>query len=131
MPVRAQHGGQVAQIVDGAEVVAHGAIVHHRVPAVVLAGPRLQQRHQVQVGDAELGEVVDLVGHSLQVAGEQIRVGRVAEHLLVLEPLRVGVPTQVEQPQVRRPLPEVLRRDFHQPVGHLGRVRRGRHRSAR
>ena len=63
-----------------------------------------------------------MVGHAVQVAGEQIGVRRVAQHLLVLEPLRVGVPPQVEQPQVRRPLLEVLRRDLHQPVGHLRRM---------
>ena len=120
--VRAQHGGQLAQIINGAKVRPHGAIVHHRVPAVILARPRFQQRHQVQVGDAQLGKVVDPVGNSLQVACEQICIGGVSQHLLVLVPLRVGVPTQIEQPQVRRPLLEVLRRDFHQSVGHLRRM---------
>ena len=31
------------------------------VPAVVLAGSGSQQRHQVQVGDPELGQVVEVV----------------------------------------------------------------------
>ena len=47
-------------------------------------------------------KVVDLLGNSLQVAAEKICIRRVADHLLVLEPVRIGMPTQVEQPQVRR-----------------------------
>ena len=37
-----------------------GAVVHDGVAAVVLARPGLEQRHQVQVGDTQLGEVVEL-----------------------------------------------------------------------
>ena len=120
--VRAQHRGQLAQIINAAKVRAYGAIVHDRVPAVILARPRFQQRHQVQIGDAKLGKIVDPVGNSLQVACEKICIGGVSQHLLMLIPLRIGVPTQIEQPQVRRPLLEVLRRDLHQSVGHLRRM---------
>ena len=120
--VRAQHRGQLAQIINAAKVRPHGAIVHDRVPAVILARPWLQQRHQVQVGDAEFGKVVDPVGNSLQVACEKICIGGVSEHLLMLIPLWIGVPTQIQQPQVRGPLLEVLRRDLHQSVGHLRRM---------
>ncbi len=49
----AQRGGELAQVVDRAEVGAHGAVVLHGVAAVVVAVAGLQQRHQVQVGDAE------------------------------------------------------------------------------
>jgi hypothetical protein len=37
----------------------------------------------------------------------------------MLKPLRIGVPPQVQQSQIRWPLLEVLRRDLHQPVSHL------------
>ena len=122
MPDRRSVGGQVAQVVDGAEVVADGPVVHHRVAAVVRPRPRLEQRHQVQVGDAELGQVVDLVPHPGEVAGEHVGVGGVAQHPRVLVPLRVGVPTQVQQPQVLGSLAEVARGDLGGPLGHLDRV---------
>ena len=61
-PAAAQGGRQVAQVVDRAEVGTHRAVVLHRVPAVVVALARLQQRHQVEVGDAEVLEVVEVVG---------------------------------------------------------------------
>ena len=54
MPRPAQRPCQLAQVVDGPEVGAHRAVVLHGVPAVVVALARLQQRHQVQVGDAEV-----------------------------------------------------------------------------
>ena len=121
-PLRAQYRGQLSQIVDAAELGAHGPIVHDRVPAIILAGPWLEQWHQVQVGDTQFGEVVDAVGDPLQVPGEEIGIRGVSEHLLMLIPLRVGVPPQIQQPQVGGPLLKVSRRDLHQPVGHLGRM---------
>ena len=75
-----QRGGQPAQVVDGAQVGADRAVVGDGVPAVVGTRPGLEQRHQVQVGDAELLQVVGVLGDAVQVAGEAIGVGGVAEH---------------------------------------------------
>ena len=40
----------------------------------------------------------------------------------MLVPLRVGVPTQIQQPQVLGPLAEVARGDLGGPFGHLDRM---------
>ena len=40
----------------------------------------------------------------------------------MLKPLRVGVPSQVQQPQIRGPLLEVLRCNLHHAVSHLRRM---------
>ena len=68
---------------------------HDCVPAIILAGPWLEQWHQVQVGNTEFGEVIDAVGDPLQVPREEIGIRGVSEHLLMLIPLRVGVPPQI------------------------------------
>ena len=78
-----------AQVVHRAEVGPYGAVVGDRVAAVVVAVPRQQQRHQVQVGDAELLEVGDPLAHAGQVAGEPVGIGGVAEHARRLEPVRL------------------------------------------
>ena len=67
----------------------------------------------MQIGDAKLDKIVDSVGNSLQVACEKICIGRVSQHLLMLVPLWIGVPTKIEQPQVCRSPLEILRRDFY------------------
>ena len=71
---RAAPSASVAQVVHGAEVGAHRAVVGDRVAAVVVALARLQQRHQVEVGDAELAQVVEVLGDAPQVAGEAVGV---------------------------------------------------------
>ena len=43
---------------------------------------------QVQVGDAEVLEEVEVLGHALEVAGEPLGVAGVAEHPRLLEPVR-------------------------------------------
>ena len=121
-PAGSQHGGQIPQILDAAEIGAHRAIIHDRIAAIVLAGPWLEQRHEVQIGDAQLGEIIHPIGDTLQVAGEKVGVGGVSQHLRMLKPLRIGVPPQVQQSQVGGPLLEVLRGDLHQTVGHLRRM---------
>ena len=121
-PPPAQRARQVTQVVHGAQVVADCAIVHHRVPAVVRPGARLEQRQQVQVRHAKIGQVVDLGGHAAEIPGEQIRVRRIPEHLRMLEPLRISVALEIQQPQIGRSLTEVLGGDPDQPVRHLDGV---------
>ena len=107
---------ELAQVVDVAEVVADGGVVGDGVPAVVRRRPRCQQRHQVQVGDPEAGQVVDVLGDALQGVAEPVGVRRVAQRVAALEPVGLGQPPRVELLQLGRP--GVVRRasDGQQPV---------------
>jgi hypothetical protein len=136
----AQGGREVAEVVDVAEVGPHRAVVGHRVAAVVGCRPRGQQRHQVQVRHPELHQVVGVVGHLVEGAGEPVGVRRVAQCVGPLEPVRLGQPLVVEVVQLVGP--GVVRRpgDRQQPVrDRFGVVvqrpsaviRSGRHRSTR
>ena len=100
----AQGGREVAQVVGGAEVGADRAVVLDGVAAVVVALARLEQRHQVQVGDAEVLEVVEVLGDALEVAGEPVGVAGVAEHPRLLQPVGGEQPLLVELVQVGRAL---------------------------
>ena len=60
------------------------AVVDDRVAAVVGLGPCAQQRHQVQVGDAELAQIPEPLAHAGQRAGGLVDVGDVADRLLAL-----------------------------------------------
>ncbi len=95
MPARCRSPGEAGEVVHRAEVGPHGPVVHDRVAAVVGARSRGEQRHQVQVRDAEVGQVVDAASDALQVAGEQVRVGDVADRVGRLEPVRPEHPFAV------------------------------------
>ena len=55
--VTAQGLGQLTEVVDVTEVGTHRAVVLHGVATVVVALAWLQERHEVQVGDAEIAQV--------------------------------------------------------------------------
>jgi hypothetical protein len=88
------------QVGHRAQPRVHRAVVHDRVAAVVLAGPGPEQRHQVQIGDAELTQVVQPSGQLGEGAAEAVDVADVALHPGVLEPGRVDLAPTVETPQV-------------------------------
>jgi hypothetical protein len=118
----AQGGGEVAQVVHGAEVGPDAAVVLHGVAAVVVTLARLEQRHQVEVGDPELLEVVEVGGQRTQVpvlsvrAGEALGVAGVAEHPGLLEPVRREQAALVEAVQVVGPGHVAARRDLDEPA---------------
>ena len=122
MPCSRSGGGQVAEVVDVAQVGPDRAVVGHGVPAVVGIRARGQQRHQVQVGDAETGQVADVLADALEGAAEPVGVRRVAESVAALEPVRLGQSPLVEVVQLVGP--GVVRRpgDVQQPLGHALRV---------
>ena len=97
----AQRGGELAQVLGAAQLGLDRTVVADGVPAVVVALARLEQRHQVQVGDAQVLEVVEVLGHSREVTGEPVGVARVAEHPRLLQPVRGEQPLLVEALQVR------------------------------
>jgi hypothetical protein len=82
----AQFLGQGAQVFHAAQARVHGAVVADRIAAVVVAFRRAEQRHQVQVGQAQFLEVGNLGAQLLQVAGKEVDVADAAQHLLRLEP---------------------------------------------
>ena len=109
---------------------ADAAVVLHGVAAVVVALARLQQRHQVEVGDAELLEVVELVRDAGEVAGEALGVAGVAEHPRLLQPVRLEQPALVELVQVGVAVGVRLGRRGR-PAGGPARPAAGRPRPAR
>ena len=92
----AQAPGDRLEIVHGAKARVDLAVIHHRVAAVGLAGARLQAGHEVDVGYAETMEVIDVVEHAAEVAGEAIDVEDVARHVGPLEPVGLEVALEVE-----------------------------------
>ena len=58
---RPERRGQVPEVVNGAEIRPYRAIVLDGVAAVVVARARPEQRHEMQVGDAEVRKVVKVV----------------------------------------------------------------------
>ncbi len=100
--VAAQGGGQRHQVVHGAQARVDRAVVGHRVPAVTVTRPRLEQRHQVQVGDAERFQVVDVVGDLGQRAGEPVGIADVADLAGLLQPVGAEQAGLVEHPQIGR-----------------------------
>ena len=100
--------GERLEVVHGAQVGPHRAVVGHGVATVVVALARAQQRHEVEVGDAELAQVGQVLGDPAQVAGEPLGVRGVAHHLGVLEP--VGPQEALEVAQVEAVGPYAVRR---------------------
>jgi len=85
------------EVVDRPEVGTDGAVVPHRIPAVVVPHPRLEQRHEVEVAHAQLAQVRDLVLDALEVVGEPLGVRGVAHHPRQLQPVRLKrAPAQVK-----------------------------------
>ena len=86
MPFSRSSGGQGAQIVHGAEARVDLAVVADGIAAVVVAVGRLEERHEMEVGQPQFLEIGNLGAHPLQVAGEEIDVADAAQHLLGLKP---------------------------------------------
>jgi hypothetical protein len=101
-----EHRRERGQVLHRSEVAAHLPVVLHRVPAVVRRGARLQQRHQVQVRDAQLGEVRHALRDTPQVAREALGVAGVAQHARRLEPVRIDEALEIPQAELGRPLQE-------------------------
>ena len=45
----------------------------------------------MQISDTKLGKIVHPVRDTCQITGEQVRVGRLPQHLGMLKPLRIGM----------------------------------------
>ncbi len=123
-PPSTQPGRQVTQVLDGAQVGADRPVVLHGVATVVVALTGLEQRHQVQVGDPEVLEVVEALLDPGQVAGEAVGVAGIAEPVGLLDPVGPQQPALVEVVQVVGAYGEAARGDHDQPGRHrLGAAR--------
>ena len=111
---------QRLQVVDRPEVGAHGAVVGDGVAAVVGARARLQQRHQVEVGHAQLLQVRQVLADAAQVTGEPVGVGGVPEHPRVLEPVRFEQALQVEPLELAVAVDEPRRRRLDESAAEVG-----------
>ena len=118
----AQLAGELAQVLDAAQVGADAAVVHHRVAAVVGSRPWVQQRHQVQVAHPQLTQVRRAPRHAGEVAGEAVGVGGVPDRRWLLEPVRGQRPLQVECLQLLGALGERGGGEQHEPLAHGGGV---------
>ena len=103
-PGRAQLVGQLSEIVDAPECRLDRSVVDDRVAAVVRFRAGVEQRHQVQVGDAELPQVGEVLADAGERAGEAVDVGDVPDRLLALEPVRRDLALVVEPAQDGRAL---------------------------
>ena len=98
--VVAQFLAHLAQLLHGADRRVEFAVGTDGIAAVVVAFGALEQRHQVQVGDAHLRQIGDALVQALEIAGEQVDVAHRPDHALALEPLRVGRAGGVERLEV-------------------------------
>ena len=85
-------GGQLLQVLHGAQVRPDGAEIRHRVAAVVPALDGVQEGHQVDAVDPCLLQIVQLAAHPVQIAGEVVDVEHHAQQIAVFVPLRLGFP---------------------------------------
>jgi hypothetical protein len=97
-----QVGRERLEVGHGADPRVHGVIVLDRVAAIVFPVARLEQRHQVQIRDAELGQVIQMLPDASQRARESVRVADVADHAGALEPRGIDLAAAVKHPQCRR-----------------------------
>jgi hypothetical protein len=102
-PGRAEVCGEVGELLHRPEARIHLPIARHGVAAVVVAVGGVEQRHEVQIGQAELAEVRDLVADAGEVAGESIHIGDAAEHALGLEPAGIRFALRVAHLELQRP----------------------------
>ena len=111
----------IREIVHGSKVAADGTVVGHRVAAIVGALTRLQQRHQVQVSDPEVTQVVEMSEDSVQGTREPVRVTDIARHTGLLQPVGTQQACLVESAQIGGTILKRLRHDgtypLHQSVG--------------
>ena len=99
-PGGAQLGGQRTQVVHRPQRRVDGPVVGHRVAAVVGLRAAAQQRHQVQIADAQLLQVGHARAHAVERPGEAVDVTHVADGVLAVQPVGGDLALVVEPPQL-------------------------------
>ena len=75
------------EVIHGTQLRLDFAEIGNRVAAVASILGALQQRHQVQVVDAALLDVIQMLLNALQIAGEAVGVHEHTEHIVALVPV--------------------------------------------
>ena len=78
---------QLSQVFHSTQFGLNLAEVRDSVAAVAAVLGALQQRHQVQVVDAALLDVIQMLLNALQIAGEAVGVHEHTEHIVALVPV--------------------------------------------
>ena len=81
--------GKSGKVLDGSEGGIHLAEIGDRVAAVALPLGDLHERHHVQVVDAALLDVIELLFNALEVPREAVDVHLHAEHVIGLVPVGI------------------------------------------
>ena len=93
----AQVNGQLAQISHRAQASVHLAIIADGITAVAVAFWRFEERHQVQISQAEFFKVRNLLAQFNQIAGKEVHIADAAQHLFGLKPDRIGLALRIER----------------------------------
>jgi hypothetical protein len=118
-----QRVGQFGEVAHRAELRTHRSVVQDGIAAVIGAGPGVKQGHQVQVGDAQLLQVADVVLDASKRSGESVRVAHVTDLLGCEKPIGTQDPLLVQLPK-GRPAPSdatenLVDDSFRQAVGSI------------
>ncbi len=84
-----------AQVVDGSQSSVDGTVVADRISAIIVARSDGEQWHQMQIGEAQLFEVTNVLARLVQVLAEQVNVQCTADDLLRLKPIRLVAPMAI------------------------------------
>ena len=114
-PVLPQGGREGFQVVHRPQVGSDLAVVLDRIPAVVRAFPRFEERHDVEISHPEPFEVVDVLRNASKAPRESVRVGDVADHLGLLQPIWAQDALLVQLPELGRTLRHRVLYDLGQP----------------
>lgn len=116
----AQFRGEVGEVLIGADSRVDGVEILDGVAAVVVGVGHGQQRHEVQVGQMLLLEIVDMLGEIGEFAGGQVGVHGHAEHVAATVPLRIVFTGGVEAFEVGWPVGVRLSHDLFEMVEFRG-----------
>ena len=103
------------EILHRAELRLYRAVVRHSVAAVAPARRALKQRHQMNIVDAALSDVIQMLPDPLQIARKALRIHQHARQRAVLVPVRHHFPGLVQLLQL--PAPALII-----PVQHTAKV---------
>ena len=93
--------GKLFQVVHGAELGLHFAITRNRIATVVRTGARFKERHQVEIGNPEVFQVIDVFADAPKIPGETICIRRIPDHVRLLIPIRLVTSLKVAMAERR------------------------------
>ena len=110
-PAGPQRRREISQILVGAQIRSNRVEILHGVPAVIVTLTWCEQRHHMQVGHAQIGEMVEPLPQPLQRGAVAVDVAGVPEHVGALKPIGLQEPALVQTMEVVGAFGETLRCD--------------------